>query len=400
MPKYQYTAQNEEGKRVHGMRDAADEAELYQRLRADGLFPLSFKEKVVVKKRKKIKTKILADFCRELATLLQAGVSLVRALGIISEEENIKKEHREIYADVQRLIRQGVALSDAMEAQGEVFPELMIYMFRSAEASGRLEQTAFRMANHYEKEYKLTAKVKNAMTYPIILSVLIVAVVLIIFTFVLPQFESMFEQMEDLPPTTKFLMWFSDALTTYWLQIGIGVFIFVLVLMLVFRIYKVRYIKDRLLVRMPMIGPLLKSIYTARFARTLSSLYSSGLPIVTALQTGRKTVGNLYIDEQFERAIARVRAGENLSAALGDIDGFIKKFSATILIGEETGSLDSMLDSSAENLEYESEIAISKMVSMLEPLMIVIMALVVGLIMVSVIAPIYGSYDTIGANAQ
>lgn len=398
MPKYQYTAQNEEGKRVRGIREAADESDLYQRLRAEGLFPLSYKEKVIVKNRRKIKTKELSEFCRELATLLQAGVSLVRALGIISEEENIKKQHREIYMDLQRLIRQGVALSDAMEQQGEVFPELMIHMFRSAEASGRMEQTAFRMANHYEKEYKLTSKVKSAMTYPIILLVLIVVVVLVIFTFVLPQFDSLFAQMEDLPAGTKFLMWFSDTITTYWLQIGIGLVIFVLVMMLVFRIHKVRLLRDRLLLRVPIVGKLLKTIYTARFARTLSSLYSSGLPIVTALQTGRKTVGNLYIDEQFDRATARVRAGENLSAALGDINGFVKKFSSTIMIGEETGSLDSMLDSSAENLEYESEIAIGKMVSLLEPLMIVIMALIVGFIMISVIMPIYGSYDAIGAG--
>ncbi len=398
MPKYQYTAQNDAGKRVKGVRDAADEADLYQRLRQEGLFLLSHKEKNSTQTRKKIKTKDLADFSRELATLLAAGVSLVRALGIISEEENLKKNHRVIYADLQRLIRQGVALSDAMEQQGGAFPELMIHMFRSAEASGKLDQTAFRMAKHYEKEHKLKSKVSSAMVYPCILGVMIVAVVLIIFTFVLPQFKDLFDQMESLPAGTKFLMWFSDTLVKNWLQIGIGVFIVVMAIALIFRIYAVRLAKDKLLLRMPVIGKLLKTIYTARFARTLSSLYSSGLPIVTALQTGRRTVGNLYIDEQFDQAIASVRAGENLSAALGKIDGFVMKFASTVLIGEETGSLDAMLDSSAENLEYESEMAINKMVSFLEPVMIVLMAGIVGFIIISVITPIYGSYDAIGAG--
>ncbi len=398
MPKYQYTARNDAGKRVKGVQEAADETDLYQRLRQDGLFLLTHKEQTDTRTRKKIKTKDLADFCRELATLLEAGVSLVRALGIISEEENLKKNHRIIYADLQKLIRQGVALSDAMEQQGDAFPELMIHMFRSAEASGKMDQTAFRMANHYDKEAKLKSKVSGAMVYPCILLVMIVAVVLIIFTFVLPQFDDLFSQMDSLPPTTEFLMWLSDQLVNNWLQIGIGFFVIVMVIIMIFRIYKVRLMRDKLLLRVPVAGKLLQTIYTARFARTLSSLYSSGLPIVTALQTGRKTVGNLYIDEQFDQAIASVRAGENLSAAVGSIHGFVKKFSSTIMIGEETGSLDSMLDSSAENLEYESEMAINKLVSLLEPLMIIIMALIVGVIIVSVIGPIYGSYDAIGGG--
>lgn len=398
MPKFTYTAQDETGKRIHGTRDAIDESDLYQQLRRENLYMVSFREKAEIKGRKKIKTKYLAEFCRELATLQKAGVSLVRALGIISEEENLKKEHREIYADLQRSIRQGVALSDAMEQQEGAFPDLMIYMFRSAEASGRLEQTAFRMAHHYEKEYRLSSKVKNAMIYPCILAVLIVAVVIIIFTFVLPQFSDLFAQMESLPVTTEFLMWFSNFLVENWIQIAVFVFIAVLALMVVFRIYRVRLWRDRMLVRMPVIGKLLKVIYTARFARTLSSLYSSGLQIVTALQIGRKTVGNLYIDSQFDAAIAKVRSGENLSSALGGIDGFVKKFTSTIMIGEETGSLDSMLDATAEQLEYDSEIAINRLVSLMEPLMIVIMAVIVGVIMISVIQPIYGSYNAIGAG--
>jgi type IV pilus assembly protein PilC len=398
MPKFQYTARDGNGKKIQNSRDAASEAELYQLLKQEGLFLMSSREIVTVNRTRRIKSKELGEFCRELGTLQKAGVSLVRALGIISEEENLKKAHRAVYAELQRLIRQGISLSDAMEQQGEAFPELMIHMFRSAEASGKLEQTAFRMAHHYEKESRLNSKVKNAMIYPCVLAVLIVVVVIIIFTFVLPQFDSLFSQMDELPLGTRVLMWLSNALVTYWLQILIGAVVIVLVLRLIFRIPAVAFARAKMLLKLPIAGKLLKTIYTARFARTLSSLYSSGIPIVTALQTGRNTVGNLYIESQFEAAIARVRAGEDLSSVIADIDGFVKKFSSTIMIGEETGSLDAMLDSIAENLEYESEMAITKLVALLEPLMIVIMAVIVGVIMVSVIMPIYSSYDAIGGG--
>lgn len=398
MPKYSYVAQNEKGKKSKGVRNAADETELYQSLRSENLFLVSSRALSETKARKRIKIKYLAEFCRELGTLQKAGVSLVRALGIIAEEENIKKEHREVYLDLQRQIRQGVSLSDAMEAQEGAFPDLMVEMFRSAEASGRLEQTAFRMANLYEKEYRLTAKVRNAMIYPCVLAVLVVAVVIIIFTFVLPQFSTLFDQMESLPATTEFLMWFSDFIVNHWLLIAIVIFVVVVALNIIFRIPAVRYWRDKRLVKMRFVGPLLQVIYTARFARTLSSLYSSGLQIVTALQTGRKTVGNQYIDRQFDRVIARVRAGENLSAALGDVDGFVKKFTSTIMIGEETGSLDTMLDATADQLEYDSEIAINRLVALMEPIMIIVMAVIVGVIMISVIQPIYSSYDAIGAG--
>jgi type IV pilus assembly protein PilC len=193
-------------------------------------------------------------------------------------------------------------------------------------------------------------------------------------------------------------MWLSDAMVSYWIQILVGAFLLVLVIRLILRIPVIRFARARFFLKLPVAGKLLKTIYTARFARTLSSLYSSGIPIVTALQTGRNTVGNLYIEKQFDQAIASVRAGESLSTAIGNIDGFVKKFSSTVMIGEETGSLDAMLDSIAENLEYEAEIAIGKLVAILEPVMIVIMAVIVGFIMISVISPIYGSYEAIGAG--
>ena len=152
---------------------------------------------------------------------------------------------------------------------------------------------------------------------------------------------------------------------------------------------------DKLRIRLPVFGKLLKIIYTARFARTISSLYSSGIPIVQALQIGRKTIGNTYIDSQFDTAVAKVRTGGNLSDALDGIDGFTKKLTSAVKVGEETGSLDTMLNSIADSMEYESNMAIDKMVASLEPVLIVVMAIIVGFIMVSVLMPIYGSYDAI-----
>lgn len=399
MAQYKYKATNAKGRTVSGKMEALSETDLYVRLREKNLYMVSSEETGDKGGSKKLKPKVVCEFCRSLGTLLGAGVSLVRALSIVSQEETTKPAHRKIYERVLRNVRQGMPLSDSMEAQGNAFPELLIHMIRSAEASGNLDKVTLRMADHFEKDYRLKSKVTSAMMYPLILLILIIAVVLILFTFVIPQFADMFAQMEELPLPTRIVMGASDGLKAHWVELLIGCFVGWMALVLIFRIPPVRLAWDKLKVHAPVFGKLLKIIYTARFARTLSSLYSSGLPIVTALQVGRKTVGNEYINSQFDKIIARLRAGENLSTVLGDVDGFTKKLSSSILIGEETGSLDTMLTATANSMEYESEAAIQKMTTFIEPIMIVIMAIVVGLVVMSVIMPLYGSYDAIGGEA-
>jgi type IV pilus assembly protein PilC len=159
----------------------------------------------------------------------------------------------------------------------------------------------------------------------------------------------------------------------------------------------VRYALDMIQIHLPKLGKLFKVIYTARFARTLSSLYSSGIPIITCLDIASKTIGNLYIEKQFKQVIADTTAGEQLSTALGKVDGFVRKLESSVRVGEEAGSLDTMLDSIADDMEFESERAIGQMVSYIEPLMIVVMAIIVGFIVISVIVPIYQSYQQIGS---
>lgn len=395
MAKYKYKATDYEGKKVKGILDATSRTDVYEKLKAQSLFMISTEEVKEKGRGTRLKAKDLSEFSRQIGTLLAAGVSLVRALGIVSTDELAKPKHRAIYGKVLQSVRQGMPLSDAMEEQGGSFPSLIINMFRSAEASGDLDKVSLRMANHYDKENRMNTKVKNAMMYPMILLVLIVAVVIILFTFVIPQFEDLFAQMDELPVLTRFVMGVSDAIISYWWAIIIGAIFLVLLIKMILAIPKVRHGFDHFKLKLPIIGKLLSVIYTARFARTLSSLYSAGLPIVVALPIAASTIGNTYIEAQFTEAVQKVRTGENLSTSLEGIDGFIKKLASAIMVGEETGSLDSMLDSIADELDYESEMAISRLLTFLEPAMIILMAVIVGIILISVIQPLYGSYDSI-----
>ena len=398
---YRYRAQNVDGKTVSGQMKANDESDLHNKLKADGMMLIEAKEitkgKVI---SKKLKYDRVGDFSRNLSELLGAGVTLVRALGIISEDESIKPAERKIYAEILRLVRTGVPLSDALEEQGNTFPTLFINMIRSAESGGNLDSTARNMAIYYTKEYRLQKKINSSMTYPKILAGLVVVVLIIIMGFVLPQFESLFAQMETLPLATRILMGISDFVANRW-------FILILIGIVLFMAYKilmaipaVKMLVDKIEIHLPKIGRLRKIIYTARFARTLASMYSAGIPIVTCIQIAKTTIGNTYIESQFDQMIADIRAGKPLSEGIAGIDGFVKKLVSSISVGEETGALDSMLVSIADQMDYDAEIAVEQLVAMIEPLMIVVMAVVVGFIMIAVIQPIYGYYQSIGDTSM
>lgn len=398
MERYRYKAKDENGKMVTGTMQAIDEIDLHAKLKQNNRYLVSAKQIVVKKASKKLKSNQISDFSRNVGKLVGAGVSLVRALKIISEDETIKPIEREIYTGILKNVRSGMTLSDAMAEQGDAFPPLFVNMFKSAETSGNLDQTANQLAIYYDKEYRLNGKVKSAMTYPKILCVLIVAVVAIIMGYVIPQFSDLFAQMGQLPLSTRILLAVSNFVKDRW-------YILILFGVILFMIYKVfmaipaiHVIIAKIEVRFPKIGQLRKIIYTARFARTLSSLYSAGIPMISCLQIAKGTIGNLYIESQFDKVIADVRSGSSLSEAIDKVDGFTKKISSTILVGEETGSLDSMLVSVADQMEYESEMAINRLVAMLEPAMIVVMATIVGFIIISVIQPIYGSYQAIATS--
>ena len=400
MPQFRYTATNTQGKTVRGMADAPSEEALYTKLRDDGLYMSeALQTKRVRSAFRPLKTAVLADFCRNLGTLLTAGVPLVRAFRIMADERSIDPQQRALYEAVLGELRKGIPLSDAMESCAPAFPSLLLAMIRSAEGTGSIDHACTRMATYYEREHKMNQQVGNSMMYPLILCVLIVAVIAILMTFVLPQFKPMFDQMEKLPFLTQLLFDASDFVGANWPLLLVALALIFFGFKLLLAQPRIRRQWDRFILHAPVVGVLNRKICTARFASTLSNLYGSGVPIITTLGAARDSIGNRWIESQFGTALDSIRAGHSLSQSIAAIDGFEVKLASSIAVGEETGKLDSLLATISETLDYEAEMATKRLVTLLEPVMIVIMGLVVGGVVAAVIVPIYQSYGTIGASS-
>jgi type IV pilus assembly protein PilC len=396
MPLYRYSAVTLNGSRRSGSIEATTVDALAAALKQENLFLTKWSTSKPKQESRKLKTTEVADFCRQLGAMLSAGIMLIRAMNILTQR-NLKPHIKKIYDDVILDLQRGSTLSEAMANRGRAFPELLISMMRAGENTGKLDSTCEKMAVTYDKEHRLNSKIHQALIYPAILIVLIIGVVLILFTFVLPQFMGLFEGME-LPLPTKIVMGFSDFLLANGVWLIIGVVVGVAVLIALFRQPAPRRALDHAKLKLPKIGSLLRIIYTARFARTLASLYVSGISMIQALSIARSTVGNKYIDSQFDAVIDALGNGRTLSQALAGVEGFESKLRSTVLIGEESGNLESMLESVADQYEYDSEMATQNLVALVEPALIVIMAVVVAFVIISVLMPIYQLYTNIGAE--
>lgn len=394
MPIYKFTAVDLNNKNVKGQQNAQDGDDLIQIMRSKNLMVVSYY--TVEEDRKyvyKLKANEVAEFSQEISTMLSAGITIIHALDIMLKRD-IKEKVRQIYVGLYNDLSNGKTLSEAMEGMGETFPRLFVNMYKTGEESGKLDIVAAKMAMHYTKEHRLNNKVKSATTYPKILMGLMLVVVLVIFTVILPQFLKLFKNM-TLPLVTRIVVGISHIIIKYWLFLLIGVLCLVGLISYIVKTPSVKLKIDRMKLKLPKIGKLNKIIYTARFSRTLSSLYSSGLSMVKALSICSTTIGNTYIESQFPNAIEKVRNGEPLSTAIQEIDGFDIKLALSILIGQESGQLDRMLDTVADSFDYEAEVATTKLLTYLEPLLIVFMAVIVGFIALSVLLPIISLYKNI-----
>lgn len=390
---YRYIAVDAAGRRVRGTAAAVNPDELYRHLRAQGLYLQSAREGQE-EKRRMLKASALSDFCRQLSGMLSSGMNLSRALGILAVEDSVREDVKRSCAGLLAKVRAGAALSEAMENEG-VFPELMLGMIRSGEATGRLAQALERLARHYEKQHQTEQSVRSAMVYPVFLCVVAAAVTMGIFLFVLPQFRELFSDMDTLPLVTRVLLGISGWLAENWCCLAVLLAAAAAAAALLVKDARIRWRLDRVKLRAPVFGALNQILCTARFARSLSSLYSGGTPILQALETAGGTVGNSYMEAQFPQVLEQVRGGVSLSRALQRVDGFSYKLISAIAVGEESGRLDQMLQGTADAMDFDARQASRRMLTILEPALIVVMALLVGCIMLGVMLPMVQSYGII-----
>lgn len=390
---YRYIAVDAAGRRVRGTAAAVDPDGLYRHLRAQGLYLQSAREGQE-EKRRMLKASALSDFCRQLSGMLSSGMNLSRALGILAVEDSVGEVVKRSCAGLLAKVRAGAALSEAMENEG-VFPELMLGMIRSGEATGHLAQALERLARHYEKQHQTEQSVRSAMVYPVFLCVVAAAVTMGIFLFVLPQFRELFSDMDTLPLVTRVLLGISGWLAENWCYLAVLLAAAAAAAALLVKDARIRWRLDRVKLRAPVFGALNQILCTARFARSLSSLYSGGTPILQALETAGGTVGNSYMEAQFPQVLEQVRSGVSLSRALQRVDGFSYKLISAIAVGEESGRLDQMLQGTADAMDFDARQASRRMLTILEPALIVVMALLVGCIMLGVMLPMVQSYGII-----
>lgn len=397
---YKYKAVKGNGEKVEGFFESSTESEVIAMLKNEEYMPISV-ERDIEKSSKvelftsKVKKKDLAIFCRQFYTMVDAGISIIRCLEILSVQtgnKSLKKSLEGIYTDIQK----GVTLSGAMKRYDKTFPPILINMVEAGEVSGNLDNILERMAVHFEKENKLESKIKASLIYPVVLIVVSVAVVIFMLVGVLPTFIEMFENSgSQLPSITLLLLNSSKFLQKYWYLIFGGI----AVLSVLFIYYSSTKEGKKTLALLKIKTPFIKitnqKIITSRFTRTLSTLMSSGIPLLEALEIVGNVVNNAVIKERLQDGMEDIKKGASLSQTIRDMEVFPPMVYSMVNIGEESGSLDNILVKTADFYDEEVELSLQKMTTLIEPILLIVMALVIGFIVIAMALPMFDLVNTI-----
>ena len=395
MPSYAYTAKDAVGNIRKGVISAETEQEFLAKIREKGMFVTEFKERrSEVKTVKKFKTKDLAFATRQLAAMLTSGLTLVKALDILCKEQE-SEAARNVWRDVYENVQKGESFSDSLEVHGSVFPTLMTSMVGAGEASGQMDVIMQRLSDYYANQNKIANTIKGAMIYPVILAIITVVVVIGVFVFIMPVFTDLYDDPNDMPTLTKVMVNIGNFLVDHWFIVTMTVLVVVFVCIYLLKLPDVRLKWDRFIIKGPGFGKLVVKIYTARFAQTMASLYSSGLPMVECLKRSADTLNNSYITMKFRDVIDEVKSGETLSSSIQRADIFDSMFCSIIYVGEEAGALDDILAKTAEYYDEESDSAVKRLCALLEPVMLIIMAIVIGLVCAAFFPALYDSIGNI-----
>lgn len=395
MRSYHITAVDVKGKTIEDIISAESAQELTQIVKSRSLFLLEYKEGISTSDSiTKLKIKSLVVFSRQLGTMVASGIPIIQALDMLQSKADNRKA-KQIFSNIYEEVQKGNSLSKAMQMQKGAFPELLSNMVMAGEMGGTLDQSLKRMSEHYEKEQKLNNKIRTASIYPAILGLVSIAVILMLVTFVLPTITGMFPA-ENIPWTTRIILGFSNFLTSNWLAILAVLLVLFVGTNLALKIPSVKIQFDKIKLYLPIFGPLNSTIYSARAARAMASLYSSGVQTIDMLETTSRVLNNAYLEDKFFGVIEEVTKGELISKAIQNTGEFDTMLSSMIYIGEESGSLGDILNSTADYFDNEADSALARMIAMMEPIMLITLGVIIGFIVVSIIQPIFQMYESIG----
>jgi len=414
MPLFKYVAMDTNGREKKGCLEAASSQAVNLTLKEQGLFLTDLREDSSNKTAKParpelkgassgsmfagvnlsfgrpgLKRKDLMVFTRQLSILLDAGLPLVQSLRIL-EDQSTSKVERRILGDSARHIEEGSTFSEALSQNPNSFDKLYINMIRAGEASGAMEKILNRLAEFLEKAARLTSKIKSAMVYPIVVLSIAMIITSGLMIFIIPRFESMFSELlgnKPLPGLTRTVIAISNVMKDHFLATAAIIALLFAAYKLASRLPKGKFLFDWLKYRMPLFGPIVSKSAISRFARTLGTLMSSGVPVLNALQIVKETSGSEVVSAAVQKVHDAVKEGETIARPLAATNIFPKMVVSMIQVGEQSGKLPDMLEKIADTYDEDVDNAVDAFTSMLEPLMIVALAIVVGTIVIALFMP-------------
>lgn len=401
MAQFNYKAVDTNGKAKKGTVDAADRDKAMDKLKSEGLSVTELKDagessgKGISLGKKKVKSRDLSVLCKQMVSILNAGVTVITALEMLSEQMD-NKVLKNALVEAKIYVEKGGTFSDAMRLNPNVFPPIMINMVAAGEASGSMETSFARLSTHFEKDDALKGKIKGALTYPIIVMIVAVLVIIVVMIAVIPNFVDMFADMgTQLPFATRMMMAGSDFILTKW---------YILVVIIAAIVFGVKMFKatptgQLLFAKISINAPIFKDLViksnASRFARTLSTLMAAGIPMLDAIEQVAKMMDNKIFRDGLMDTKAQVAKGLPLSKPLKDMGVFPTMLVQMVKIGEETGNIEDMMDKVADLYEREVDLATESLTQAMEPLTMVLMAGIVGIIVAAVYGPILSMYEGI-----
>lgn len=398
MPDFNVRAKTTDGRQVTQVVSADNIGEAREKISSSNLYPLDIKEVTrssvdinnITFGASKVSTLKIAIFCRQLATMLGSGITLVESFDTLCKKTDDKNLQKILYS-VYESLQKGNSLYDSLRAQGKAFPILLVNMVKAGESSGSLDVIMEKMAAHYEHDYNLMKKAKSAMVYPMILVIITVAIIIGIFVFVMPSFIENFKNLE-IPAITQVMMDISSFLVNRWYVLVVVVVILSVIWMVIVRIPAVQTFKDKAKLAMPGFKKVFKALYSARFTSAMFILYSSGVSILESLDISIDILSNSYMTKAFQTVSVDIRKGGKFATSIERTEIFDPMMNSMLHIGENSGNLETIFKRMSAFYEDESERTIAGLVAVIEPLMIIIMAVIVLCVLLSVMLPMFQGY--------